>query len=750
MAGVRFPNGIEEKPASGMAWAVDAATRVPVYIGKLTKAQTGLRCGCVCPACDARLQAVKAGADAKERPAPFFRHHGVTQAPGCKSRVAELAALRLLAEKGVIEIPAPRKQAVRTGMSGTLYQAEAVGTAVRERIVERRLISEASAVLTLESGRKVALVLQGYQDVGELGSVFARIEVKVDDPEVAWLSPEEIRLRSELSAEWLHVVSHEQDLALEAQADEAAMQKALDQLDIYPEAIGLPPGATRKQVSESLIHREVKKALLNLGWLQAPELYLNASAVGTAGQVHTVQVSVPSARLTISEVADEVLFDGYRPDIVCEARAPSDPPGRTWRLLVEVAVNNKVKPEKLRLIQAADVACIELDVRAFASGGQVTLPQLRDLVASDTASKSWLHHPDAAGRMADAQARANAARDQDNARQAAAAAQEAAQRRVLEERERQERERAEAKIAWARSLSREDALRELRRLLTAHHAGVQQQTSNGMGWHAGEFESAIDGVLPRAAANSQRLAASGIVWSLEAILRSGTPPRRPLDVKAILALDANYVSSAVRQWLGLLHLAIVKCNALIVKDLLAYQEQRRRVSKSLREGDVTYVRPTDLDDVLAGMFPELMEVFTEEFGTHAYSDQVLQQKADRLREAEQRAEEERKRKAAEDAVEQERRRLRDAIDEAAYQWTWKPTSKLPKSATAAVDNLKLTRYKDCGEQLRALVRDAFGALREGQDFAAWFASKDFASPEQVTEACAVLEAAWLSQTKVSR
>lgn len=750
MAGVQFPNGIESKPASGMAWAVDAATRAPVYIGKLTRAQTGLRCGCVCPACDAQLQAVNAGADANRRRVPFFRHHVGNQGPGCKYRVAELAALRLFAEKGVIEIPAPRKQAVRLGTSGTLYQAEAVGTAVRERIVERRLISEASAVLTLESGRKVALVLRGHQDVGELGSVFAVIQVHVEDPEVAWLSPEEIMRRSELSAEWLHVVTHEEDRALQAQADEAAIQKALDQLDVDPEALGLPIGATRKQASESLIHWAVKEALLNLGWLQAPELRLTASAVGNAGQAHTAPVYLPSVRLVITEVTAEVLFDGYRPDIVCEAREPSDLSGRTWRLLVEVAVNNKVKPEKLRLIQAADVACIELDVMGFAGGGAVTLPQLRDLVASDIASKSWLHHPDAAGHMADAQARANAARNLDDARHAAAKAREAEQRKVLEERERQEEDRAEAKLAWARSLDREGALRELRGLLTEQWAGAQQYTSNGMGWYTGEFDRAIQGVLPRAETISRQLATGGIVSSLEAILRSDKSPRRPLDVKVILALDATYMSPDVRQWLGLLHMTIVKRSALIVKDQAAYQEQRRRVRESLLAGESTYARPTELDDVLASMFPELREVLSEEFGTRAYGDRVRQEKADRLRDAQQRAEEERKRQAAEDAVEQERRQLRDAIDKATYQWTWKPASKLPKSATAAVDYLNFSKHKDCGEHLRALVRDAFGALRHGQDFAPWFALKDFTSPEQVTQACEVLEAAWLVQNKVSR
>jgi len=284
-----------------MVWAIKGKTREPVYVGRLDpQRHVGLRCECECPACGSPLQAVNLREPAASTRQPFFRHHVGTQGPGCKYRVAELAALKLLAEKGIIEIPAPRRHANRIGISGTIYPAEAVGAAVRERIVERRLVSEVAAVLTLESGRKVALVLRGHQDVGELGSVFAVVEVHVDDPELAMLSPEEILKRSELESGWLHVIEHVQDEELQLQADELARQRALDKLDIDPEALDLPVGATKKQASESLIHWAVKEALMHIGFLQVPELRLAASAIGKGGIAHTVPTSMNGMPLSMS------------------------------------------------------------------------------------------------------------------------------------------------------------------------------------------------------------------------------------------------------------------------------------------------------------------------------------------------------------------------------------------------------------------------------------------------------------------
>lgn len=748
--------GVRERPAAGMAWAVKAVTREPVYVGRLDPGRhVGLRCQCVCPACGAQLQAVNLQEPPESSRQPFFRHHVGTQGPGCKYRVAELAALKMLAEQGVIEIPAPRRLGTRVGISGTIYQAEAVGMAVRERIVERRLVSETAAFLTLESGKRVALVLRGHQDVGELGSVFAVVEVHVDDPEVAWMSPEEIVQQSELEARWLHVIGHEQDGELQEHADERARQRALEQLDVDPDELGLPVGATKKQASESLIHWAVKEAVMRTGWIQAPGLHLKASATGRDGSVHTVPVVLPPTRLWVETATAEVLFEGYRADIVCEVREEADEPEATFKLLIEVAVTNKVKAEKLRLIQQAGIACIELDVLRFTSGGAVTRSQLRELVARDVESKGWLHHPKASDLLDRAQQRANAARDADERRRSEAAEREAEQRRLAAEEARVERERQEAKAHWAARLGRESALLELQAALKQRWRGQPERTSNGMTWEPAELEKALEVHLPPGLVGSTVLARGGLVWRLASIVRSGKGSSKPLDVRAVLGVGEVSPAYGEQQWLGLLHLAIDEVGSLIEDGREAYEAQRRMVLGSLKAGERTYARPRDLDALLAEWFPELREMLSRDLGTRDFSERLRQEKdAERRRAeeqerlAEQEAMAERQRAAEAAAAERERKRLLGAIEDVAFQWTWKTNVAVPADPEAAVGYLKFSRFRETGERWTALVREGFSARQQGADFGSWFRTRSYSSADEVTAAREVLEAAWLVQNRI--
>ena len=734
---------------------MDASTRAPVYVGKLTREMTGLACGCICPACDARLQAVNAGASGDSRRVPFFRHHNMQQGPACKYRVAELAALQLLADKGMIEIPAPRKSSVFAGASGTLYPATAVGVAVRELIVARRLVSETHAILTLASGREVALVLRGHQNVGELGSVFAVIQIQVDDPEVAWLSPEEIIARSELSTDWLHVVKHHRDEALQIEADELARQRAIEQLDIDPADLNLPIGATKKQASESLIHWAVKEALMGVGSLRTPELRRNVSAVGRHGHVHTVSVVLPAATLTLSKVEDEVLFDGYRADIVCLVQEawPATGLPAPFRLLVEVAVTNRVKAHKLGLLQAAGMACIELDVGRFAQGGQVTRTQLRDLVASDVASKEWLHHPGAAALIERAQRQADAAMEQADAVIDAQEAQREAERQLQLAAE----ARAQRRLDWAGGLSRADAFRELKAVLIQRWAHKQTETtSNGMTWLAGEFERAAGRVLVMTGVEGRLFDPGGVAWRLMAIVESGRSFDRPLDAQDILGVGSGHLPPDQKTWLGLLHLAIDACNAPVHEHVDEYQAQRRTVLASLNAGEKTYARRGHVDDLLAGLFPELRDLLASQVGTMARSEQLRQarQAAEQLAEDERleaarSAAEESARKAAAEEEERERNRLPEAVKAVTYQWGWRLDMSKPPSQDAAVDYLKLTRFKNPEASHVDLVRQGYMARLEGRDFSEWFAALSFASADDVQVAREVLESAWVVQSRLS-
>jgi len=115
-----------ERSKTLMAWAVHAQTRRAVYVVSLPRAEKGLECNCICPACGGVLEAVNNGRDAEHylKPntlRPFFRHHRGQQGTACLVWVAQLAALKLLVESKEIDLPAPTAQQSVIGLSGAVY-----------------------------------------------------------------------------------------------------------------------------------------------------------------------------------------------------------------------------------------------------------------------------------------------------------------------------------------------------------------------------------------------------------------------------------------------------------------------------------------------------------------------------------------------------------------------------------------------------------------------------------------------------
>lgn len=97
------------------AWARDTLTGEPVYIMELGPNRRGGHCGCECPSCDQPLTAVNA-AKSEYIKRPHFRHpHGAAKSE-CMFLAARLAALQLLREQGLLELPARR---IRTQGRGT-------------------------------------------------------------------------------------------------------------------------------------------------------------------------------------------------------------------------------------------------------------------------------------------------------------------------------------------------------------------------------------------------------------------------------------------------------------------------------------------------------------------------------------------------------------------------------------------------------------------------------------------------------
>lgn len=761
--GDRLNSGTSRSPAKHhqtttlvMAWAVDRESRRPVYVGQLAREKTGLACDCVCPACGATLQAVNAGkmpavlpADAPQsiaahsRRASFFRHHNHQQGPGCKSRVAELAALRLLAEQGLIEIPAPQHRGQFHGFSKTLYFHDSTGDAVRAQVISRRYVGEAIAILTLDNGREVGLVLRGHQDVGDLGTVSAIITIQVDDPDVALMSQEEILARASISPQWMCLGRHWDDERLQAEADEAARQKALEQLDADPGAMWLPKGATPKQASESLLHWAVKEVLAVDGKFQAPGHDETLTLADPRGGLLSQTIHLDGRMLQITNVRDEQTRDGYRPDLVCTATDGAGNLGE-FELLIEIAVTHKVGADKLERIRLDRAACIEIDVLSMRHGGALTLAQLRRLVLDDIAGKRWLHH----GRL-DAQ--------RQQVRQSLATQQRAISQRLrAEEAQRAERQRAAAdqraseealdrfSQQWASSLDGTAVVQEYLHLLSCAWRDEPLITRNGLAWKVLDFEPHVRRHYPQQAVLTTKLfnGRGQLAWALQTLQHHASPDTYALNWATFERDFMQHGFSRDRdQWRGLVYRTVEFCNTRIdPAQVDAASTRIKQVKASLAAGEAIYARNRELDVALRLMFPGLAGLLDDEFGTIDYSIKVRAEQKARVEAEDAAARAEELLQAEARLVEQAARDSEVAIEMLIFQLQWNPNFNLPGSEEQAIGYAKLQAVPTSDHEV---IRSAFVARQSGVSFADWLISLGSNTSDRTDKVSNALQAAHL-------
>jgi len=75
--------------------------------------------------------------------------------------VARAAALRLLVEDGMIDLPSRARSTSWQGLSGAEYQGTAEIQAQRRRVASFQFRDRTSAVLTLDDGKQVVVQLTG-------------------------------------------------------------------------------------------------------------------------------------------------------------------------------------------------------------------------------------------------------------------------------------------------------------------------------------------------------------------------------------------------------------------------------------------------------------------------------------------------------------------------------------------------------------------------------------------------------------
>lgn len=735
------------KSRSMMKWATDGTTRRAVYIGSLARQQTGLQCGCVCPECGGQLQAVNAGVVTEHRPdsrslEPHFRHDSGEQKQGCKISAAERAALQLLIEHDEIEIPAPTAHRTILGVSGTLYEWTATGVALRAVILQRRVLDETAAILTLEDGREVLICLEGSRAVDQHGQLSAVITINVDDPEAALWSPEEILTKARLPGGWMCLRRHWQDNELGEQAQSNAVQKADDQIDIDTEDVDLPSGLTTKQRSECLLHWKIKSLLTEAKFLITPAVNIEVPYQLPNGQFRAEWVRFPELDLELTEVAYEVPMDGFKPDIACMATDPTGTLG-TFRLIIEVAVTHRVDAIKLRKIATRKIACLELDTNLIAHQGRISVENLRSLVLTDPSWKEWLYHEvienkvnETTGSLQRYVSQMAAAIKQTEARRQKQLELQAKKATALQE-------ETNRKQQWFRQLSDEQVAQEYLVALRREWNQKNMMTSNHMVWTADEWKRLLTERKMSLLTQDAMCRMYGVLHLLSAIRRASRDENKPLPYIEFRSKVKD------ERWKGLLMSAISIYRPFMKDGIEIFEHDYSIVEASIMNGATDYVRPSEYDRVIALVFPELADELGKEKGTRIYAENIRQKLAEeeaamRITQAEVFSAAERKRAAAEAEIARING-LAEAVRSLVYQFEWQPFDKKPANLEEAINFSK--RLGCSGESTVQIIESAWAAREQGRSFSDWLTSQAPQSEKDVEKLGKATESSWIVSKK---
>jgi len=367
-----------------MAWARDQDTGEPVYIMELGTDRRGSHSRCICPSCLAPLTAVNA-AKAEFIKRPHYRHPSGTEKHSCSIVAARFALLKEVQADGWIQLPQVRRKATARGLSGQTYEAWVSAPAEKVRIAHVNFQDHARALLTLEDGRSLQVLLTGTATVSPSEEIGACLTLNIDDPEAASLSPEELRKRLVLLPDILCWQSHWADDALDVQAQDSLERQMLEAIDAPPPDLDLSniPAELRR---ETVLHYLAKQILKDVGEIRVPAINHEVTKRASTGETFTRSWSKPEATLTLSNIELECRLGRVVPDIVCHAK---DEYGNILpRLCIEITVTNPIDEErKARLLNEGD-ATLEVDLSR--TGGRLTPAEFQEMLVREVDFKNWI------------------------------------------------------------------------------------------------------------------------------------------------------------------------------------------------------------------------------------------------------------------------------------------------------------------------------------------------------------------------
>ncbi len=221
-----------------IAWGKDRLTGAPRHI---TEVRTGLACGCICAGCRSTLEAVNSeNPNARRR--PYFRHYELPETGDCAVG-ARLAAVRHVLEgsafRGPLHLPEYTARVQRRDSSGHVHTGVAGVPAETVRVQSVAFLDETYALLTLDDGRAihVLLVARSQQQEPDMPVGAAILVLDLTGREITEMSPRALRSRLQLLPDckgWrrhfrqkeLVAAAEEQVGGLVMRADQAEEQRA--------------------------------------------------------------------------------------------------------------------------------------------------------------------------------------------------------------------------------------------------------------------------------------------------------------------------------------------------------------------------------------------------------------------------------------------------------------------------------------------------------------------------------------------
>jgi hypothetical protein len=586
-----------------LAWARDIDTGEPRYIGEIDAEHRGAKCGCECPSCGLPLVAVNAARDEVQR-RPHFRHPNGAQRADCAILAARSAALRLLTEVGVIELPRRRVSARVIGLSGAGHEAWAELPPEKVRVSRIDFKNRAFALLTLEDGRKLRVALTG--SVGESHSAAEQVlvpTITIDIEEsLAGLDEAAIRKRLQLLPDAICWRSHWEDAGLRAQADAKARGIAIEELDLPTDGLDIPKDWSRELQRETLLHIEVKRILERAGQIAVPGFEI-VEEVRAAG-MPTLQRKY-SRDVCILELANTRLEQrvGHTvPDVLTEAS--SDHGQSAAPLLIEVTATNRIDEERTGRIQSLHIAALEIDLSL--TGGRVTRTGLHHLVVHDVTLKKWIALPEAGQVRRELQ---QELRKEMEVRQEIERLTQERRARVQDE---------PLTVVAQRYLA---AAERMFVILDSDRPGELENEAARHSMGACVEEMKWRGFLE--AGNEDLLGHHRILSRLLSIRRDTGVGYRYRSGFEVLNAIGQSQDAKFSEWTLYLIAARVYSPMMNPKQRTWLDDWRNRVATAIRHNDFSFMRDGAYDRILGVLFPEMTDALSDPFGRRPQGPKLL-------------------------------------------------------------------------------------------------------------------------------